>query len=155
MDELTTYEALLFGHLLFVVTWVGTDVCLQVLGLRARRAGPQRTVELAADVEWLGTRLLVPSSLLVLVFGVLLVNDIGYEFSQTWITLAFVAFAASFLTGAGFLGPETGRVAKLAAERGADDPDVQRRIRRIFLISRIELVILVAVILDMVVKPGL
>lgn len=152
---MTTYEVLLFGHLLFVVTWVGTDVCLQVLALRALRAGPQRTVEFSADVEWLGTRLLVPSSLLVIVFGVLLANDVGYDFSQTWITLAFIAFAASFIAGAGFLGPESGRIAKLAADRGPEDPDVQRRIRRVLLISRIELVILIAVILDMVVKPGL
>jgi len=152
---MTTYEALLFGHLLFVVVWVGTDVCLQVLGLRVLRAGPERTVEFAADIEWLGTRLLVPSSLLVIVFGVLLVNNIGYDFSDTWITLAFAAFAASFLAGAGFLGPETGRIAKLAADRGARDADVQRRVRRVLVISRVELVILIAVILDMVVKPGL
>jgi uncharacterized membrane protein len=97
----------------------------------------------------------VPSSLLVIVFGVLLANNVGYEFSQTWITLGFVAFAASFATGAGFLGPESGRIAKLADERGADHPEVQARIRRVLLISRIELVILIAVILDMVVKPGL
>jgi hypothetical protein len=64
-------------------------------------------------------------------------------------------FVASFLAGAGFLGPETGRLGKLAEEKGADDPDVQRRIRRVFLISRIELVLLVLVVFDMVVKPGL
>lgn len=152
---MTTYEFLLFAHLLFVVTWVGTDICLQVLAFRAMAAGPQRTVVFSSDVEWLGKRLLVPSSLLVVVFGVLLVNEVGYDFSDTWITLAFIAFAASFIAGAGFLGPESGRISKLAAERGAEDADVQARIRRVLFVSRIELVILVLVILDMVVKPGL
>jgi hypothetical protein len=38
---------------------------------------------------------------------------------------------------------------------GADSPEVQRRIARVVTISRIELVILIAVILDMVLKPGL
>ena len=152
---MSTYEFLLFAHLLFVVTWVGTDICLQVLSLRALRAPAERRVAFMADVEWLGMRLLTPSALLVVVFGVLLVNEVGYEFSDTWITLAFVAFGASFIAGAGFLGPESGRIAKLAAERGPDDPDVQRRIRRVLLVSRIELIVLIAVILDMVVKPGL
>jgi hypothetical protein len=152
---MTTYEFLLFAHLLFVVTWVGTDICLQVLSFRAIGAGPERTVQFTGDVEWLGTRLLVPSSLLVVVFGVLLVNEVGYDFSDTWITLAFIAFAASFIAGAGFLGPESGRISKMGAERPADDPELQSRIRRILLVSRIELVILVLVILDMVVKPGL
>jgi uncharacterized membrane protein len=152
---MTTYEVLLFAHLLFVVTWVGTDICLQVLSLRALGAPAERRVAFMADVEWLGMRLLTPSALLVVVFGVLLVNEVGYDFSDTWITLAFIAFAASFIAGAGFLGPESGRIAKLAQERGPDDADVQRRIRRVLLVSRIELVVLIAVILDMVVKPGL
>jgi len=152
---MTTYQFLLFAHLLFVVTWVGTDICLQVLSFRARAAGPQRMVEFSGDVEWLGTRLLVPSSLLVLVFGVLLVNNVGFDFSDTWIVLGLAAFAASFIAGAGFLGPESGRISKLGAERPPEDPELQSRISRVLLISRIELLILVLVILDMVVKPGL
>ncbi len=149
------YEFLLFGHLLFVAVWVGTDVALQLLAMRARRAGPDRVVTFTADVEWLGLRLLTPSSVLVAIFGVLLVIDSDvFEFSQFWITAGLLAFLASAITGAGFLGPETGRISKLGAEKGADDPEVQARISRVFLISRIELVILVFIILDMVVKPG-
>jgi uncharacterized membrane protein len=152
---MSTYEFLLFAHLLFVVTWVGTDICLQVLALRALSGGPEKTVAFTADVEWLGTRLLVPSSLLVIVFGVLLVNNVGFDFGDTWIILGLAAFAASFIAGAGFLGPESGRISKLAAEHGAEDANVQARISRVLFVSRIELVILIAVILDMVVKPGL
>jgi uncharacterized membrane protein len=152
---MTTYEFLLFAHLLFVAAWVGTDICVQVLASRARAAGPERSVQFSGDVEWLGTRLLVPSSLLVLIFGVLLVNNVGFDFGDTWVILGLAAFAASFIAGAGFLGPEAGRISRLGAERPADDPELQRRIRRVLLISRIELLILVLVILDMVVKPGL
>ncbi len=149
------YEFLVFGHLLFVAVWVGTDVCLQLFALRARRAGPERMIQFTADVEWLGLRLLNPASILVVLFGVLLVieSDV-FEFSQFWVTAGLVAFLASAITGAGFLGPETGRISRLAAEKGAEDPDVQARISRVFLISRIELVVLVFIIFDMVVKPG-
>ena len=69
-------------------------------------------------------------------------------------TAGLIAFLASAITGAGFLGPETGRISKLAGTKGADDPEVQARISRVFLISRIELVLLVLIVLDMVVKPG-
>ena len=149
-----TYEFLLFGHLLFVITWVGTDIGLQILSLRAL-ARPERAVDFLADVEWLGMRFLMPASLLVLVFGILLVNEIGYDFGDVWILLAFAAFLFSFLLGAGFLGPESGRISKLGAERGPADPDVQRRIRRVLWFSRLELLVLIAIVLDMVVKPGL
>lgn len=149
-----THEFLLFGHLLFVITWVGTDIGLQILSLRAL-ARPERSVDFMADVEWLGTRLLMPASLLVLVFGILLVNEVGYDFGDLWITLAFAAFLFSFLLGAGFLGPESGRISKLADERGPAERDVQRRIRRVLWFSRLELLVLIAIVLDMVVKPGL
>jgi uncharacterized membrane protein len=152
---MSTYEFLLFAHLLFVVAWVGTDIGMQVLGFRALGAGPQRTVEFAADIEWLGTRLLIPASLLVVVFGVLLVNNVGFDWGDTWIILGLAGFAFSAGVGSAFLGPETGRISKLGAERGPEDPEVQARIRRVLLVSRIELLILVLVILDMVVKPGL
>ncbi len=153
--DITTYELLLFGHLLFVVAWVGTDIALQVLSLRILSAGPERSAAFLSDIEWLGTRLLTPAALLVVVFGFGLISELEYSVGDTWIWLALAAYVASFIVGAGFLGPESGRIGNLVAERGADDPEVQARIRRILLVSRIELVILILVILDMVVKPGL
>lgn len=150
---MTAYELLLFGHLLFVVTWIGTNICLQVLSLRAMKSSGERKVAFLSDVEWIGTRLLIPASLLVIVFGVLLVGEAGYELSDAWVTLGFVGFGFSFVVGSTFLGPESGRIASLAEERGAEDPEVGRRINRVLLVSRIELLILIAVILDMVVKP--
>ena len=148
------YELILFGHLIAVITWVGTDIGLQVLGSRANARGPQSMVDFSADVNWLGTRLLVPASLAVVVFGFLLVDELGLSLGDAWISFALAVYLFSFVLGAGFLGPESGRIASLAAERGAEDEDVQRRVRRVFLMSRIELVLLVLVVLDMVVKPG-
>ena len=113
-------------------------------------------IQFTADVEWLGLRLLTPASLLVAVFGVLLVIDSEvFEFSQFWVTAGLIAFLASAITGSAFLGPETGRISQLGAEKGPEDPAVQARISRVFLISRIELVILILIVLDMVLKPGL
>jgi hypothetical protein len=40
-------------------------------------------------------------------------------------------------------------------QRGPDDPEYLRRLGRIFLVSRIELVILILVVIDMAIKPGL
>jgi len=150
------YEFLLFAHITFVAVWVGGDVMLQALALRARAAGPQKMGELMSDIEWVGGRLLTPAALLVVVFGVWMVIDQpAWEFSQFWITAGLAVFLASFIAGAGFLGPGSGRIGAMIAERGSEDVEAQRRIRRILWISRVELVLLVAVILVMVVKPGL
>jgi hypothetical protein len=154
--DITLYELLLWGHLTFMAVWVGTDFVLQILSFRARAAGPERTAAFMTDVEWLGNRVLVPSAMLVVVFGVWMVLDSpAWEFSQFWVSAGLAVFIASFIAGAGFLGPETGRLGKLMETRSADDPEVQRRIGRVLLVSRVELVLLVLVVLDMVVKPGL
>lgn len=150
------YEVLLFVHLLAAMAWVGGDLMIQMFYLRARTNGPDAVARFAKDVEWIGLRLLNTASLLVVIFGVLLVIEVdGYEFSQFWITAALAMFLASAITGAGFLGPESGRIAALTETEGPTSPEVQRRISRVLLISRIEFVLLVLIVLDMVIKPGL
>jgi uncharacterized membrane protein len=150
------YELLLFAHLVFAMAWVGGDLMIQMFYLRARAAGPEAVAQFTKSVEWIGLRIINPTALLVVIFGVLLVIEVdGYEFSQFWISAALAMFLASFIVGAGFLGPESGRIDKLMEERGPTDPEVQSRVARILLVSRIELVLLVLIVLDMVVKPGL
>lgn len=150
------YEFLLFGHLLCVAAWVGGDLMIQAFYLRSRAAGPAQFVRFARDVEWIGLRLLNPAAVLVVMFGILLVIEVdAYGFSQFWISAGLAMFLASAVTGAGFLGPESGRIGALSEEHGPEDPDVQRRIGRVLLISRIAFALLVLVVLDMVLKPGL
>ena len=151
----TTYEWLLFGHLLFASIWVGGDAMIQVFFFRARTAGPAQVVQFAMDVEWIGMRVLTPAALVVVAFGFGLVAKGDWDLGDLWLGFGLAVFLASFLTGAGFLGPESGRIGKLADDRGPTDPEVQQRIARIALISRVELVLLVLVIFDMVAKPWL
>src|SRR5262245_21047142 len=143
MSDITTYELLLFGHLAFVAIWVGGDVMLQVMYLRAKAAGAERTVAFVEDVEWIGSRILTPAALVVVAlgFGLLGESDGAYELSQTWVWLGLAAFAFSFVLGAGFLGPESGRIGRLAAERGVDDPEIDRRTTRILWFARLELLV--------------
>ncbi|HYH61657.1 MAG TPA: hypothetical protein VD766_07295, partial [Solirubrobacterales bacterium] len=106
--------------------------------------------------EWIGLRVLNTAALLVAVFGVLLVIDSDfYEFSQFWVSAGLAMFLLSAVTGAAFLGPETGRIGKLSDERGPEDLEVQARIGRVLMVSRIEFTLLVLIVLDMVLKPGL
>lgn len=67
---------------------------------------------------------------------------------------AIAAWLVSAATGSAFLEPESGRVNTLIAEHGADSPEVMARVQRLFLVARIDLVILIVVILDMTLKPG-
>jgi uncharacterized membrane protein len=150
------FEFLLFGHLIAAMVWLGGDLMLQMFYLRARVAGPAAVAQFAKDVEWIGLRVLNTASLLVVIFGVLMVIDADfYDFSQFWITAALAMFLLSAVTGAAFLGPETGRIAALSEAKGPEHPEVLARVNRVVVISRIEFFLLVLIVLDMVLKPGL
>lgn len=78
-----------------------------------------------------------------------------YDLGQGWVTFGFVVWLLSFIVGVAYLGPESGRLSNMVDDRGPEDAEYQRRLSRIFLVSRIELVLLILVVLDMTVKPGL
>jgi uncharacterized membrane protein len=152
---LDTYTVLKFLHILAAITWVGSAIFIQAYASIAIRAGdPVEIGTFTKRVAFFGLRLITPSAVLVLVLGVALVVDSAWNFSDTWIELALLGFAITFLTGALFIGPESERISKLIDTEGADSPECRRRIRRIFLVSRLDLVLIVLIVLDMVTKPG-
>jgi hypothetical protein len=68
--------------------------------------------------------------------------------------LALIGFGLSFVTGIAFLGPGSKRIADAIESQGPESPEVARRINRVLLVSRTELLILVLLVFDMVLKPG-
>lgn len=108
----------------------------------------------ARDAEWVGMRLFTPASLLALAFGFLLVQEGPWSYDELWIDLGLAGFAITFLLGFFFLGPESGRLAKLIDAEGPGSPNVRARIRRILFVSRLDLGSLYAIIWIMAVKPS-
>ena len=149
------YDWILAAHIFGAVAWVGGALTLQVLATRAQRSGnPAYMAAFARDAEWIGMRVYLPASILVLIAGIGLVLEGPWEFGTFWVLFGLVAIFASAITGATFIGPESGRIGKLMAERGPEDAEVRQRMGRIFLVSRIELVVLLLVVADMALKPG-
>jgi uncharacterized membrane protein len=150
------YEFLLFAHIAGAVIWVGGGVMIQLFAFRAIRSDDtDRIANITTDIEWVGSRILVPVSLLTFLLGVGLVwESSALGFGDDWIVIGLVLFAVTFLAGAGFFGPESGRIAKLVALHGAGSPEARARIRRILILSRIDLVLLFVLIFDMSVKPS-
>ena len=155
--EISTYEALLFGHLWFVISWVGGDAMANVMGLRAYGADARRQVDLLNDVAWIGLRLATPAQLLVLVFGFGLVSesDGAYDLGQFWLQEGLVLWVVTFVAGVGYLGPGSRRLARQISERGAVDDDLRARLRRLGVASGLNQTLEIAAVLVMVAKPGL
>ena len=153
---MTWYTFFKFVHVILAVTWVGGAVVVQAFARLALASDDgARKAQFAKDVEWVGTRIFVPASfvLILAAIGLMENSESPWTWGMNWVVFALLVWAASFVTGAAFLGPESGRLGKLIEEQGAEAPEVAARIRRIMAVSRVELVFLVAVVWAMVVKP--
>jgi uncharacterized membrane protein len=120
--------------------------------IRARRRSHNDVLVFGYDAEWYGNRVLIPASLIAALTGFGMVADADYSLGDTWIAIAIAGFLSSFVLGAFLIGPTLKRVR--VAREGGDESLGASLIGRIFMISRIELVVLVVVVLDMVIKPG-
>jgi uncharacterized membrane protein len=152
---MTWYEFLLFFHISMVVVWVGGGTMIQLFALRIMKAtDPMRMAEFGHDIEWIATRVFIPASLLAVVSGVWMVIDSDFwGFGDDWIVIGLILFATTFLAGALFFGPESGRLGKLAESEGPTAPVVQQRMQRLIALSRADLMLLFLIIFDMATKP--
>jgi uncharacterized membrane protein len=147
------YEFLLFVHIAAVVIWVGGAAMVQIMALRVlAKNDPLALADFAGGVERIGNRAFVPAALIALLSGFALVWEMDFaSIGDDWIVIGLILFAITFLAGAGFFGPESGRLKKLIEAEGpvAAAP----RIRRLLILTRIDLVVLFLLIFDMSVKP--
>jgi uncharacterized membrane protein len=150
------YELLLTIHVLAAVIWVGGGLVMHILGRRVlKRGNPQEIFEFSNEINTVAMRLYAPTALILLVAGILLVNEAGYEFSQLWITLAFIGWAFSFIVGIGYYGPQDKKLQALVAADGPTAPGVVGNVRQALLVNSVEQLILFLIVIDMTTKPGL
>ena len=153
---MTLYEFLLFIHISATVVWVGAGLCSLVLAIGYDRDGDEPAIRrFLADQERLATRLFIPASLTVLVFGIaLVIESDAWTFEYLWIVLGLVGFAATFVTGLFMIKPASERIgAAMEREGGRLTPELRTDIRKLIVMARLDYVVLFLVIADMVIKP--
>ena len=151
----TKAEVLLSIHILAAVFWVGGNLFSHVLLARAKAADDaDKLGYLGRETGWVGQRLFSASSLILLITGGLLVDELGYEFGQFWIIFALVVLLASFIVGVAFLGPQGEKLGGLIAREGLSEAR-RKQLDKVLVVARVEVLFLVLVVIDMAVKPGL
>jgi len=148
------YEFLLAVHVLAAVLWVGGGVTMHVFGRLATREGPERQLSFTRESIRIGNRLYAPLSVILLVAGILLVDEAGYDFSAFWVNVGFVGFLVSFVLGVGFYPRQGRRYEEIAAGEGPSSEAAAAVYRRVANVNAVEISILVLVVIDMAVKPG-
>ena len=148
------YELLLFVHITAAIFWIGAGLLIQVQAHRANKMDDKDGLKrILDDVGALSNTVFIPSSLTVVVFGVLLVIESdAWAFDQLWIVLGLIGYFATFGTGLGILKPRAEQLAVMIDQQGFT-PNVITKMRELLTLGRIDFVVLVLVVFNMVVKP--
>jgi uncharacterized membrane protein len=155
---ITWYEWFKAGHVLVAVLWVGGGATLALLAIMTLRMDdPLRVAQFAHQAGKIGERLYTPASLLVLLFGIgLMTNDQSpWDWDMTFVQIALAGWALTFLVGFFWIRPTAARLAKTIEAKGPTDPETQAIIKRILLVTRIDVVILLFIVFVMTAKPWL
>jgi uncharacterized membrane protein len=149
------YELWLAIHILCAVIWVGGGVSVHVLGRwTVKRGDPEQIVAFNRDAVKLGIVFYAPLSIVLIIAGVLLVEEVGYGYGDLWITLGFLGWLFSLALGIGFYPRQARKVEAAVTAGGQAAPEAHATIGRILLVNSIEITVLLLVIVDMAVKPG-
>lgn len=150
-----TYDLYLVVHVASVVVWVGAAFLMALLGLRAQTgADPARRLTYVQDSEWLGLRLFLPSSVVALVSGLLLVHEGSWGYGTLWVLLGIGALALSTVLGMAVFGPGWARIGTLVENEGAGSDAVHHRMGVILLFGWVDVGLLAGAIWAMILKPA-
>ena len=156
---MSKYDWLLFLHITGAFLLLGGGVVAGALNLAAlRRDRPSEILVLFGLIR-IAVVAIIAGAVLAFVFGLWLVNEVGYGYGDGWIVAAIVLLILGNAIG-GFAGSRDARTAKFAEELVAqgDAPSAELRARvrdPITLICNYGSgLILVAVLALMIWKPG-
>ena len=150
----TWYSLFKLVHVVTAVFWVGGGLLLTALAVRAQRTDdPEELATVARQATFVGEKLFAPAGGIVLAMGIAMVVNFHWGFGTTWVTIALVGWAISFVTGIAVLSPRAKRLTELFDTVGAAAPETQKAVREILLIARVDVAVLVLVVADMALKP--
>lgn len=154
----STYTVALFFHILGVLLFVSGVVVAGAAFELARRRDEPGEIALVLGLARVGAALVGPGSLIVLVFGLWLVDLGHFGFGTGWIAAALALFAVAFVLG-GYGGQRPKRARLLAARLAADGAPVSSELRALLddrvslAINYVSALLVLTILALMVFKP--
>ena len=150
----SSYEIYKTLHVVLAVVWVGGGAAFTIMALLAdrNRATAEMPV-IAKYATFFGERIFTPAGILVLGFGIAMVEKANWGWGVFWIDFALAGWALSTVVGIGYLSPASKKLTKLLEEKGPEHPGVRPAIDALIGVARFDVVLLILIVLDMAAKP--
>ncbi len=136
--------------------WICVVAATAGWGARVRaRDDADAVVAYAKRIATLSRVVALPAAFVAMAAGGWYVTDRNLSFAEHWwIGTGVGAWIVAFFGSTLLRAPQLRRAVALSAQHGADDEDVQWRIRQVDLTSRGELLLLVVAAVVLVVRPA-
>jgi uncharacterized membrane protein len=152
---MTSLKLLLLGHILGTAILVGGAFMLQVLAVLAARSPTAADLAaLSRQAAWIGPRVFLPAAALIAATGAGLASRLDVALGEPFVLVGLAVILVAAATGPGYLAPEARRISRLVAAQGPGSAEARRRLRRLFLASRVELLLLIVAVAAMVAGPA-
>ena len=157
IEGILFYDIVLAVHILAVVLAFGVTFAYPLLDAYVRKASPGDLVTLHRFQVVLTRRLIQPAMVVVLLAGLYLALD-RYDLSKPWISAAFAILIVLFgLAGADFTPTEKRLVVLAERDRlssGGLSTEYEALARRLAIFGSVWMLLVIAAIFVMTVKPG-
>jgi hypothetical protein len=147
------YELLLTLHILAMATWFGSSLAITAMGFMSLKTGPEAFGTFTLPATKWASRAHPAAGVVLLLTGFAMVADANYDF-ELWIILAIVGLVVAMGIGGALIGKTADGIVKRLEAGSMTTDELTTDARQLLLYTRIELVIVVLVVVDMVAKPG-
>jgi len=146
------YDFAKFLHVASAIVWVGGGFVLVFLAMVAYRQNDKDGyMRIVRQVVYLSPRFFIPSSLAVLVFGVI-AAWIEWSFADLWIDLGIAGWLSTFVTGNFLIRPRAEKIEAMVAKTAVTD-EVVAIGQQMLNIAKFDFLVLFIIVANMVIKP--
>jgi uncharacterized membrane protein len=148
------YELLLFLHILAMATWFGSSLAITAMGFMSLRTSADAFGGLMLPAtKWAG-RAHPAAGVVLLLTGFAMVADADYSLGEAWLIIAIAGLVVGMGIGGALIGRTADGLVKRIEGGSITAEELTDGGRQLLLYTRIELVVVVLVVADMVAKPG-
>ena len=147
------YELLLSLHVLAIATWFGSNLAITAMSFQAIKTSAEAFGSIVVPAgKWAGKAHPIAGVVLLLT-GFAMVADADYDW-DAWLIIALVGLVVTMGLGGALIGRTADALIKRIEGGAMTAEELTDGGRKLLLYTRIELVLLVLIIVDMVAKPG-
>jgi uncharacterized membrane protein len=152
-------DVVLFFHILGVVLWIGPTYGYAFFIANAESAHPRAVPSVMESIVKIDNTLGNVGALLVIASGIYMVEDVGWDYSEFFVSWGFAAFIVFLGLAHGFFGPRSRKLRDLAIRdlgesgEGALSDEYTALSRQVAMVGTLTGLIAAVTIYVMAVKP--